>query len=282
MRSYPEIEKFGRFVFRFNNYCNLHCEHCSTLDDIPIRPDSPYPDRRKKWEMPLSTIERFCKRFEGIAEKTTHIRLFGGEFTALPIKKMEAIIETFHSYDRRMWLLTNGFNLLGLDKTHLNMMHNITLDDHGINHDHILNCMKHLKRVYKGKAHVIRMLYHWNLETAIKHELNYGKTCRPLSELVKGPTFYRGVIYQCCNGPSVEAFQKNIKMNVELRRAGWTLDNPDVLETLNNWKNTLPQYVLDQCRYSCWRPHFKVGEKKRITLKKNDVIKKIQTVKKNI
>jgi len=229
--------------------------------------------------MPLKTVELFCERFKGVAEETAHIRLFGGEFTALPIRKMEEIIETFHSYGRRMWLLTNGFNLLGLDKTHLNMIQNITLDDHGINHNHVMNCLSHLKGFYSGKADRMVILTHWNLETAMKHPSNRGLACKPLKNFAIDLTFYRSAIYPCCNGPGVEAYNKTMKINEALIDAGWTLHNPDVLNTLNNWKKTLPQTFIDMCLNHCWRPHWRIGAKTTITLKPNDVIAHTKTSK---
>lgn len=279
MTKYKELETLHRFVFRVNNYCNLHCEYCSTLSHIPFSPISDYPDRKEKWEMPLDTVERFCEVFRGIGEKTTYVRLLGGEVTALPIEKVEEIIDILYNNNRKMWLLTNGFNLLGISKKHINKIQYITLDDHGINHKHVSTCLNYLKGFYTGKAYRMVVKTHYNLETAIKHPSNQGLACKPLKNFVVDLTFYRSAIYPCCNGPGIEAYNKTTILNEALIDAGWTLHNSDVLNTLNNWRKTLPTTFMEMCLNHCWKPHWRIDAKTAITLKSNDVIVHAKTLK---
>ena len=71
----------------------------------------------------------------------------------------------------------------------------------------------------------------------------------------------------------------NTEIKDELFKAGWTIHNPKLVNTLRNWRETIPDYVIDQCENNCWRPHLDVGQgTTRITLKKNDVIKKPETI----
>jgi len=261
---------FTCFIFPVVNYCNLHCEWCSTLSHIPIRKDSPYPTRRSKWEASTKKIRLFCECFKSHGEDDIH-RLTGAEPTCMPVKKLEAIIDVFKSYDRRLWMITNGYNLMGLSREYINKFSGLTLDDHGINHDHINACRKYLDRFYKGYVEVIVEEKHWNLVEAMRHPSNKGKHCQAM---MRTPAVVDSIIYPCGNLFNIGQINRDIRIREELLKAGWTLENPKIIQKLRNWKQTIPRYVLDQCLNSSWRPNWKVGESVNITLKPNDVISK--------
>ena len=63
-------------------------------------------------------------------------------------------------------------------------------------------------------------------------------------------------------------------INDELRRAGWYLRG-DTVETLKNWKDNYPKYVLEQCRNNCWNPTLRLNKRVVITRKRNDVIRRM-------
>ena len=69
--------------------------------------------------------------------------------------------------------------------------------------------------------------------------------------------------------------ENTTRVRDELEQAGWTIQNEDIINTLKNWKITVPQYVLNQCLNHCWAPnHDIVGTSVSITKKKIDKIAK--------
>lgn len=255
-----------------NNYCNIHCEWCSFLCDHPIRSDSEWLSRRERWEITAEEVELFCTRFEGYYVDSTH-KLLGGETTAIPPKKLYAIIDGFQRYDRKLKLVTNGFNIHGLDKAYLNKIGKIELNDHGVNRTHIKDCYNYLKGFYRGDIRRRSQLVHYDLDYARLKTTSGGEMC---DSIMNPPTLYQGVVYPCCVLPAVELWNNNWKMREALTDAGWSLQNPSVCEVMVNWETTLPDYVKDQCRNYCWKPRNPaIGHKKTITLKQNDMIRKL-------
>ncbi len=253
----------SRFIYLVNNYCNLHCEFCSTFSNQGTR-----------WEAPLEEVELFCKRFDGVAmDKYTH--LSGGEPTALDVDKFSEMIEILHGYNRLLILVTNGYNIFGIDKNTLKRINIIKLDDHGINHEHVEDCVRYLKTFHQGSVYPIRGLVHYDLGRTRRLAINQGELCHMktlrlrIEVLIK-----RGVIYPCCAMSSFDLYNKDTRLEEELTKAKWTLENRNILDTLENWKTTLPQYAWDQCVYACWWPHKRILGGTEITLKPNDVIKK--------
>jgi len=258
-----------------NNYCNLHCEMCSAMSHIRLDADSPWIHRRKKWEVSLEEIELFCERLKGFSEKSFH-RLLGGEPTALSVQKLYDIIDIFASYNREVHFLTNGFNIMGMDKEYLDKVGLIEFDDHGINKRHIDRCVKYLKRIdYQGE-HIIRtQRTHYDLTEARELESNRRiKRKEGCPALMNPPTFSERVIYPCCNGANLEYYNNDTRMREELIARGWTIDNPNLIDVLRNWENHLPDYFKDQCLNHCWQPNVRRGTRARITKKPYDVIKK--------
>lgn len=262
------VDYFMRFLINVNNYCNLHCEHCSSLCDKSMLPESPYPFRREIYDMPLEEITDFCNAFKNIGKRDLH-RITGGEPTAMPTKHLEDIIDEFYRNKRRTWLLTNGFNLMDLSEESINKLDKITLDDHGINHEHLEDCLNFLRGFYKGDVHWIDFSIHYNLEEARANLDNMGCDC---NLIMRTPVLYKRVIYPCCNTHYLESWDKNTRITESLKEAGWTLDNPNVLDALREWRTTLPKYVIKQCLNRCWQPNINLGTPVRITLKSNDVI----------
>ena len=72
--------------------------------------------------------------------------------------------------------------------------------------------------------------------------------------------------------------ENNEHITNELEKAGWTLDNNNILETIKNWKNTLPKFVIDECLNNCWKPYMNKALSKKITLKKNDKVWKTEEI----
>jgi len=263
------------FIYHVNNYCNLHCELCSDFSNIPINPDSPLIERRVKWEVPVEEVELFCKRFKGVGmDKPIH--LTGGEPTAIPEDRFNEVMEVFHKHNRKVILLTNCYNIFGVSKHALNQTFMVKLDDHGINNSHILDSVKYLKTFYKGKIRHIKTLHHYDLAKTRQLEINKGGHCNRNTLRTKIEVLIKqAVVYPCCAMASFDLYNNDKRMEEELTKAGWHLDNQNVIETIKNWKTTLPAYVLTQCRDACWWPHKQVLGKVKITLKPNDVIRKM-------
>jgi len=189
----------------------------------------------------------------------------------MSLDKLEEIIETFYSYGRkRISLLTNGYNIMGMEPKWLNKIEVINLDDHGINHEHIIKCYEYLKKAYKGKVQILEVLKHWNWDEARKHPRNI--LIKPCKAMMRSPSPYRGVIYPCCMSMHTDGMRKDMKGINALRSVGWTFHNPNVAETLRNWRTTLPKYILEKCLADCPRPYDDICRGKLITLKDNDVI----------
>jgi hypothetical protein len=222
--------------------------------------------------MSADDAELFCERFKGHYTESTH-KILGGEPTATPPDIFYEVVDVFYNDNRKLKMLTNGFNILGLDPAYLNKFECIEFDDHGINHRHVLDCIRHLKTFYTGKIEKRSVPAHYNLEAT-------RKTCIPGDwcwSIMAPPILFQNVIYPCCIHPGMELLNNNQEMKTSLIDAGWSLDNPDVCTVMENWEQTIPDYVKDQCSHHCWIPRrcSKTGESKIITLKPNDVIKRV-------
>lgn len=271
------VSRFRYVIFRCNNYCNLHCEFCSTFCHIPFNKNSEYLDRHKPYEISLSDIKVFCEKFKGIGEGGEGMhRLTGGEFTAIPVKKIEEIIELFHSHNRRVWLMTNGFNVMGIRKSVLEKISKITLDDHGINTDLIMKVNKYLrinfKKFRKKRVNIKHTKSHYDLHSDRRIAIKGIKCHRWL----RAPVLFKGVFYPCCTLPCLEMFDKNEFIREALISVGWELDCSNLISNIKNWRETLPDYVNNQCKYKCWEPQLRHKKRVRypITLKERDRIEK--------
>jgi len=263
------IPQFIHFAIYTNNYCSFHCEHCSYKCNIPPNPANSNVWRRKKWEVSVDDLRLFCERFKGYGEKEYHL-LGGGETTVVEIEKVKEYLDILSSYKRRISIRTNGYNLLGLGE-HINKFSLIILSDHGINADHIKRCQKELAKTFKGKAVVESMKKHVDLDVARKEPAKKGKNCRLwIADL----QLVGRILHPCCCTHPIDIWNNSTKINNELISCGWTTDNPDLIETIRNWKTTIPAYIIDQCHNNCWNPGIFNTKPENITLKKNDVIAK--------
>ncbi len=228
--------------------------------------------RQEKWEISPDEAELFCERFEGHYTDSMH-KFLGGEPTAIPEEKLYEIIDVFVNHKRKIKLLSNGFNLLGLKKSYLTKFSSIELNDHGINHDHVTECFRYLKPFFRGELYSRIQNKHYNLGEARKHCI----PSSPCESIMNPPVLCRGVMYPCCVHPSSELWNNDWETREALIEHGWSLDNSHVAEVLVNWEHNLPEKLLLECSNNCWVPRRLNVEvdKQRITLKSNDVIKKL-------
>ena len=273
MNEFLNIKGFDHFTIVTNNYCNLYCEHCVYLSHIPINPKNENIFRRQKWELYLDDLTLFCERFNGIGHESLHF-LSGGEPTCLPVDKFVQIVDILVDHNRRVAVFTNGYNLLGIPKTTINKIDHIRLSNHGPNESHVQDCISYLKPFYKGKLEPIATKTHWDVEPAKKRK-NHGERCFVWMRIL--PLFGE-TIFPCCNTPCLMLQSNDTKMGDELNNAGWTIKNEDVMETIRDWRNTIPDCVSEQCLNNCYQPNINVGQgRTRITLKPYSVIKKVNT-----
>ena len=138
------INKFFHFGLPITNDCNLHCEHCSALCNYPIDKKSKYKIKQYKWELSCNNLHIICKTFKNIGVEG-YFRLTGGEPTFINIEKLENIINIIKSYERNITIATNGYGLMNINRSVLNNVNHIILNDHGINNKHVSECIKSIK-----------------------------------------------------------------------------------------------------------------------------------------
>lgn len=266
-------KKFLHLTLSVTNLCNLHCEYCLNLCESPIQKDSPHIWRRNVWELSPAMLSIFCERMKGIGENDLHL-LTGGEPTAIPVRRLQALTDVLISWKRKIALLTNGYGLMDLPKEYVRQISHIWLDNHGTNLEVVAECRHWLSDFgYRGVVHVkTSNKYHFNYRAGMAHPLNQGRRCRRW--LTTPELSPRGILHPCCNTQWLMAHNNDTRMEDELKAAGWHVHNPDLVETLRNWRSTMPAYVNDQCLNVCWWPNNTVGGRVKITAKPNDVLQR--------
>lgn len=264
--------RFAIAHFQVTNHCNLHCENCGAMSHLGIRKDSPCIWMRRLWEMEPSTAMLFCERFHGVGEADWH-NLTGGEPTAMKLSHLEALIDVFHHYGRALTIRTNAYGLRCLPEEYVQKFARIWLDDHDINAGVVQETLIWLRTFYKGVARHQHIPSHHDWVAA----WNAGKVHRtqPCGQwfryLLVNP---RGIVYPCCGMPGIVAIANEERIEAELRKAGWCLENRNLVETLKNWRKTVPSYIMETCLQRCYYPEYKRFPAARITLKENDVLRR--------
>jgi hypothetical protein len=225
--------------------------------------------RRQKYEVDINDIVSFCEVFRNIGENDQH-QVIGGELTMMPVGKLDEIISVLNSYKRRITIMTNGYNLLGLERSTINKIDRVILNNHNINSDLIDECVEYLNS-FCIDFEVLNMRFHYDLEKAQTAKRNKGVRCENwLSTLA----LHNRVIYPCCVQYAAMIVNNTDEMKTELIKSGWTLDNKRIIEALADSEESLSEYIIDQCENNCWNPDFSVAPKALITRKGNDVIRK--------
>ncbi|MEC5031072.1 MAG: hypothetical protein SAL07_14335 [Oscillatoria sp. PMC 1051.18] len=197
-------------------------------------------------------VEQFCQVLSGVGEKERHV-LQGGEITVLPVKSIVQIIETLHSFGRRVGMRTNGYNVTGIPLDSLNKLEFIYLDAHGNNQEAIEHCRAFLGKNYEGEVINEERLYHRDPAAFLNHNqgtVEQGLNC---NHLLATLTYFPPIIHPCCNSWALMNALNDGTMGEMLIEAGWTADNPDLKNTLANWRQTLPKPFLKTfCANSCY------------------------------
>lgn len=261
------VKWFYCFIIYVTNKCNLHCENCAAFSNLPITPDSPYEMMRESYEIPVSEVEELCLRLKGYGEKE-YVKLTGGEPTVVKRERFEEIIDVLHFYNRRIWLITNGYGVLDTSESTLRKIDKYTVDDHGINHSHVIQVIKKLKKIGGRTIKLLSNTTHRDCLIASRDKKD-GKDC---GVFMTTPMLYKRTVYPCCGTAFIESILDTRDATTGLKEIGWTLDNPNLVEDMAKWRKTLPPVIYDMCYNHCWRPHFKHYPPIPITLKPNDVI----------
>jgi len=243
---------YYRVIMDTNNYCNLHCEWCIV-------------NRGPRFDISPEEVELFCEHFKGIGEKDEH-RLVGGETTMMNLDTVRELIDVFERYNRHLSILTNGYNILGIGEEYLMKLSKVILDDHDINHDLLMKCKDKIENYQVVK--VRNKQRHFNIAQGVEASRN-AKGCK---SWMRSITLSERLIYPCCNIPALARYYRDDRIGKELLAAGWTIDNPDLRETVRNWRETLPPYLWWVCENKCWQPNLLQCDSYPITMKPNDVL----------
>lgn len=217
-----------------NRYCNLSCFSCAALGMDPPRD-----------ETTLEEIIAFLQKMVYHDPGST-VMLTGGEPTAIDHGKLKEICDEIHDHGFKTAMLTNGFKIAPVE-----WFDYIILDKHGINDADIKKWEKHLKAHgrdidYREKYH------HMDIPYSIEGNITKGARC---NNWIHTLTLWRDVVYPCCNIMCVAwwADDYNKILAPALRKNGWTVDNPELANTIRNWRETLPAEVYRICTLLCWK-----------------------------
>ena len=232
-----------RFLILTNNYCNQACYSCSAKCDTPMG-DNPF--RFEKHTTPLESIEKFQDLIDGYRPKYW-IRLSGGETTLCGPEYLEELCEISHQHKRSVSLLTNGARMLECDPHWFEFIH---LDEHLVNHDLIKKIRKHFKEVGFKRYQVWITKEHRDLELQRTNHITQGLKC---SDHMDAITLWRDTVFNCCVSPFLDGWNGNTKVRDSMNAAGWNINNPNLVETMEDWINTLPVDAIHACQTQCWK-----------------------------
>lgn len=233
----------NRFLVLTNNFCNQECWSCSALCNLP------FGEEGFRWEphtTPMASIEKFLERIDGYRPKHW-IRLSGGETTLCGPDYLEELCELVHQYGRNISLLTNGARMLDCDPDWFEFIH---LDEHIVNHDLIEDCRAHFKEVGFKRYQVWLTKEHRDLEAQRSNHITKGLRCSAHMEAI---TMWRDTVYPCCVLPFLDGWNKDSKVRLSMRAAGWHIDNPGLVGVMEDWVNTLQADATHACQTQCWK-----------------------------
>ena len=212
--------------------CNLNCYSCAALGMDP-RPN--LEDTR------LEDIELFLRAMKE-RNKGETVMFTGGEPTLYPYLGEAAHLARSLGFLTSM--LTNGVNLVPPEWFDV-----IILDKHSVNSDQIQLWEEMLNG--KGIKYEVReKQYHQDIPYAMEDNVTKGARC---ANWLK-PLVLRGdIVYPCCNILCVEWWHGTEDVTVALRESGWTVNNPDLVDTIEDWRETLPSEFYRVCTLKCWK-----------------------------
>ena len=89
---------------------------------------------------------------------------------------------------------------------------------------------------------------HQNLEIRRKKTPRRQGRCNGYMRLI---TLWENMVYPCCAMFCVEGWDNHTRATDAIRETGWHIDNPNLVATMKDHKNTIPQVFFDACA-GCW------------------------------
>jgi len=223
-----------RMNLLLNRYCNLNCYSCACMGMNP-----------PKDETTIEELQAFLINIKGYRQDPTFL-LTGGEPTAIDHGKLEKICDLIHGMGYKTALLTNGYKLIPTK-----WIDYIVLDKHGINDEDIAKWETHLAQEDRDSYEFREKQWHMDIPYAMKDNISKGVRCGTWMSI----TLWKDVVYPCCNIMAVAWWNGDMdqKLASSLRAAGWNAYNPDLVETIKNWRDTLPGEVYRLCMTQCWK-----------------------------
>lgn len=241
LRENSEWQK--RFLIITNNFCNMGCYSCSALCNRPIGSN---PFRWKKHITPIEDISKFLKLIEGYRPKYW-IRLSGGEVTLCPPEYVKEICELSHQHGRPISLLTNGAKIKDFNPHWFDFIH---LDEHTANEKNIYEVARHFKEINYPHFQILTTKIHRDLELQRTNNVTKGLQCDAWLQAV---SLWRETIYPCCVIPFLDGWNNDTKIRESLQEYGWSIHNPNLVQTMGNYRQTTPPQVAYACQLQCWK-----------------------------
>lgn len=246
-----DLRKSREIGIGVTNCCNLKCFSCVSLCDTPLGSNT---FRKEEFYLKAETLDLFLKRIDGFLLKRWLI-FTGGEATMMRSSDLENLASVAHKYGRPVALVTNGFRL---DELNPFVFDWIRIDSHGeSNKVDIERGLAHLKRVGYRNYEVVETLIHLDFKEAIKERfVTDGLNC----SIWMGVSLWGETVYPCCCLAQMDGFYNVNTIRDSLNAVGWNVNNPDLKETIDNWKDTIPAEVVKMCSLYCWRGREKYTE----------------------
>lgn len=197
----------------------------------------------KRDETSIEDIELFLGLFKDYEPNSTVV-ITGGEPTMIDTVKLRKICALIHISGKKVGMLTNGYKLHPLTWFDF-----VNLDNHGVNAKDLVKWRIALKESGRWYEETDKT-YHQDMRYAMKNNITQGFRCNSLMQPL---TLWKDVIYPCCNAMCVEWWIDNYDVTNALRKAEWTIHNPEIVYTVTNWRKTLPSEFYRLCIIKCWK-----------------------------
>lgn len=237
-----EFNSLKQIILNVNNFCNLNCFSCASLCDKPF--NNPWRDEPRtidpdEVKIALKQILKY--------DSFQVVTLTGGEPTATPLSILKRITTIIRIEGLKVCIYTNAYRIKELDPTFFDY---IVLDDHGTNSEDVRAAIEYFKEMRYKDYFVIETKYHRDYDLAFKKpHTSPGVHCWGWLQ----PTIWLDVVYPCCHMGQMEGWSNDTVLRDSLRKAGWTIRNPELAEVMRDWRKTIPAEVIKRCLFSCWK-----------------------------
>lgn len=232
-KLFPRKDSGERYLSLFlTTRCNLECFSCAALGMNPVRMDTRTDD-----------VFDFIHNLRGYRMGST-VMLTGGEPTLLNKDKLKKICDILHNYRYKVSMLTNGAVQVPPEWFDF-----IFLDRHGVNDVEIDGWIELLENS-DTPYDVHQKQEHQDIRYAMDDNITKGARC---ANWLKPLTLWGNTVYPCCNLMCVQWWNNDNVVQPALIKAGWTSSNPDLVDTVLNWRETMPPEVFKLCQLGCWK-----------------------------